>query len=159
MLQAQWEQRWLRHTNEPPDHRRAPAPASQQPTFTLKALKKHRYLLKHESSLLTQVRTGKIGLRAFLFEQRVPEVATPRCSCGEAPETAAHLVLSCRQLDQQREGLQRLLYPKALRSYRDFVDTTAEGESARTLVRWLLTTGRFLEFQLAERYRAEEVQV
>ena len=158
-LQAQWEQRWLQRTSDPPDYRRAPAPASQQPVFTLKALKKHRHLLKHESSLLTQIRTGKIGLRAFLFERRVPEATTPRCSCGEAPETAAHLVLSCQQLDQQREDLQMLLYPKALRSYRDFVNATAEGGSARTLVRWLLATGRFPEFRLAERYRAGEVQV
>jgi hypothetical protein len=41
----------------------------------------------------------------------VPEVATPRCPCGEAPETAAHLVLDCRQLDHQRDDLRQLLYP------------------------------------------------
>ena len=158
-LRAQWEQRWLQRTGDPPDYRRAPAPALYQPVFSPKALKKHRHLLKHESSLLTQIRTGKIGLRAFLFERRVPEATTPRCSCGEAPETAAHLVLSCQQLDRQRGDLQRLLYPKALRSYRDFVDATAEGGSARTLVRWLLATGRFPEFRLAERYRGEEAQV
>ena len=89
----------------------------------------------------------------------MPEAATPRYTCSKAPETAAHLVLSCHQLDRQREDLQRLLYPKALRSYRDFVDATAEGGSARTLVCWLLAIGRFPEFRLAERYRAEEVQV
>ena len=32
------------------------------------------YLSKAMSSLLVQIRMGKIGLRAFLFERRVPDV-------------------------------------------------------------------------------------
>jgi hypothetical protein len=82
--------------------------------FSYEALKKHRDLLKHESSLLTQIRTGKVGLRAFLFEHKVPEVATPRCPCGDAPETAAHLVLDCRDLAIQREDLRQRLSPRIL---------------------------------------------
>jgi hypothetical protein len=38
---------------------------------------KHAELKKHESSFLTQVRTGKVGLRAFLFQRKVPDVRTP----------------------------------------------------------------------------------
>lgn len=133
------------------------APAAL-PAPSADALKKHLLLRKHESSLLTQIRTGKVGLRAFLFERRVPEVATPRCPCGEAPETAAHLILDCRQLDQQRQALRQALYPRALRTFRDFAAATAEGKSARVLIRWLLSTGRFPQFRLAERYLAEELQ-
>ena len=88
----------------------------------------------------------------------MPEIATPRYPCGKAPETAAHLVLNCPHLDQQREELRQLMAPKAMRSYRDFAAATAEGKSAGKLVRWLLSTGRFPEFRLAERYRAEEVE-
>ena len=101
----------MQQAGRPPDRPRAPAPASQ-PVFSYDALKKHRDLLKHESSLLTQIRTGKVGLRAFLFERKVPEVATPRCPCGDAPETAAHLVLDCRDLTQQREDLRQSLSPR-----------------------------------------------
>ena len=36
---------------------------------------------------LVQARTGKIGLRAFLFERRVPDVMTPVCACGDGRET------------------------------------------------------------------------
>ena len=129
-----------------------------RPTFSYDALKKHHGLRKHESSLLTQIRTGKIGLRAFLFERKVPEVATPRCSCGEAPETAAHLVLDCRDLAQQREELRQIMSPRAMYTYRDFATATARKKSAHKLVRWLLSTGRFPEFRLAEQYRAEEVR-
>jgi hypothetical protein len=150
-----WKRRWMRNTGESPDHRRDNAPAAQ-PLFSYDALKKHRHLLKHESSLLTQIRTGKVGLRAFLFERKVPDVATPRCSCGEAPETAAHLVLDCPQLEYQRDNLRQSLHPIPLSTYRDFAAATAKGKSASKLVRWLLSTGRFPEFRLAERYKVEE---
>jgi hypothetical protein len=158
ILWVHWKRRWMQHPSEPPDRRPAPAPALLRPTFSYDALKKHHGLRKHESSLLTQIRTGKVGLRAFLFERKVPEVATPRCSCGEAPETAAHLVLDCQDLAQQREELRRTMAPRAMRTYRDFAAATARKKSAHKLVRWLLTTGRFPEYRLAERYRAETVQ-
>ena len=45
----------------------------------------------------------------------------------------------------------------ALRTYQDFVEATAHPLRARQITRWLLATGRFTEFRLAERYRAEEV--
>jgi hypothetical protein len=61
MLWVHWKRRWLQHPREPPGHRSAPAPASP-PVFSYDALKKHRHLLKHESSLFTQIRTGKVGL-------------------------------------------------------------------------------------------------
>jgi hypothetical protein len=150
ILWVHWKRRYLQHAGELPDRRRA--------IFSYDALKKHKDLRKHESSLLTQIRTGKVGLRAFLFERRVPEVAKPRCPCGEAPETAAHLALDCRDLAQQREELRRLLSPKPWQTYRDFVSATVKKKSAQTLVRWLLSMGRFPEFRLAERYRAEAAQ-
>ena len=156
ILWEHWKRRWTRNTGEL--HSRQDATPAAQPLFSYDALKKHQHLHKHESSLLTQIRTGKVGLRAFLFERKVPEVATPRCPCGEAPETAAHLVLDCQQLDHQRNYLRQLLHPAPLHTYRDFAAATAKGKSACKLVRWLLSTGRFPEFRLAERYRAEEAQ-
>ena len=35
-----------------------------------------------------QMRTGKIGLRAFLFERQVPDVMTPVCACGPGNSAA-----------------------------------------------------------------------
>jgi hypothetical protein len=94
----------MQEAGRPPDCPRAPAPVLQ-PVFSYDTLKKHYDLLKHESSLLTQICTGKVGLRAFLFEHKVPEVATPWYPYSDAPETAAHLVLDCCDLTQQREDL------------------------------------------------------
>ena len=54
--------------------------------------------------------------------------------------------------------LRRTIAPRALCTYRDFTAATSKKKSASQLVRWLLATGRFPEFRLAERYRAEAVQ-
>lgn len=70
----------------------------------------------------------------------------------------AHLALDCRDLAQQRDELRRLMSPRAMRTYRDFATATAKKKSAHTLVRWLLSTGRFPEFRLAEQYKAEADQ-
>jgi hypothetical protein len=43
-----------------------------------------------------------------------------------------------------------------MRTYRDFIEATTQPQRARQLVHWLLPTGRFPEFRLAERYRREE---
>jgi hypothetical protein len=147
----------MQNTSELLDHRKDNALAAY-PLFSYNALKKHRHLLKHESSLLIQICTGKVRLCAFLFERKVLEVAIPRCSYSEAPETAAHLVLNCLQLEHYRENLRQLLYPISLHTYCNFAAATAKGKSASKLVRWLLSTGRFPEFRLAKRYRAKEAR-
>jgi hypothetical protein len=48
--------------------------------------------------------------------------------------------------------------PKAMQTYRDFTLATERRKTARTLIRWLLSTGRFPEFRLAEQYREEADQ-
>jgi hypothetical protein len=157
ILWVHWQRRWQQHANRPPDRHRVPAPANR-PIFSYDVLKKHKDLRKHESSLLTQIRTGKVGLRAFLFERKVPSTVTPWCQCGVAPETAAHIALDCRNLTQQREELRQLMAPKAMRTYCDFTLATEKRKTARILIRWLLSTGRFPEFRLAEQYREEADQ-
>ena len=69
-----------------------------------------RNLYGYESSVLTQMRTGWTGLRAFLFECGVPEVPMPRCRCGAGErETAFHVVVRCSLLNrQQRRPSQRI---------------------------------------------------
>ena len=57
-------------------------------------------LSKVQSSILTQIRTGKVGLAAFLCKCQVPGFPTPACSCGAQWETAKHVILDCPQLQQ-----------------------------------------------------------
>jgi hypothetical protein len=58
-------------------------------------LKFHEGLRKAESSLAIQLRTGRNGLDAFLFQARVPSVPSPICSCGRGRQTAKHVLIFC----------------------------------------------------------------
>jgi ribonuclease HI len=47
-------------------------------------------LSKRESSVLVQLRMGKIELNDFLFTRKVPEVTSPACPCEERRQTVTH---------------------------------------------------------------------
>ena len=80
-----------------------------------KARKGHPHLRLYErtakayGSVICQARTGKIGLREFLFRCRVPTVTTPICPCGNGPQNVAHLLVDC--LHERSQPLRRLGYP------------------------------------------------
>ena len=106
-----------------------------------KKMAAHKGLTQAESSLLTQARTGKIGLRAFLFLRKVPAVTTPFCECGGEEETVRHLLEGCLvnmdALDlQRREGGPEELFERLRSGYR-----------VKPILRWLM--GKLPEFQLA----------
>jgi hypothetical protein len=152
-VERDWRRRWESGRAAARSQGRGSEPADLDPEFQgKKLLRKHKGLKKHESSLLIQVRTGKVGLRAFLFRRGVPEVNTPLCRCGEGEETPTHLTLFCPEFSDEREYLQGALAPQALRTTRDFAGATADPASAPLVVRWLLATGRFPEYRLARRY-------
>jgi len=132
-----------------------PTTLADQAIFGPKALKKHQGLRKHESSVLTQIRTGRIGLRAFLFQARVPDIVTPLCRCGNEPETPAHVILRCPELNEEREQL-RSRTERPLRTHQDLAEATESPKTAGTIVRWLLATGRLPEFRLAIRLTRRE---
>jgi hypothetical protein len=137
--------------------RRLLEPADADPGFSPKTLKRYSDLRKHESSLLVQARTGKIGLRAFLFQRQVPDVATPLCQCGEGRETAEHVVCYCLRWREQRAALEGRL-GRALRTRRDFHTALSDAKEAGVVIRWLLSTGRIQEFRLARRLYTREEQ-
>ena len=67
-------------------------------------VKLHAGLSKELSSLLMQMRTGKIGLRQFLFERRVPGIEYGRCECRQINQTVKHVLLNCRRYNKERRG-------------------------------------------------------
>jgi hypothetical protein len=116
----EWKNRWQREVGRSRARHRGRAEELADEPPTKERLKLHDGLQKAESSLLIQMRTGKIGLRAFLFERQVPDVMTPVCACGDGRETARHVAAYC-----QLEEITRRELPYAMRTHRDF-DTAAK---------------------------------
>jgi hypothetical protein len=114
-IHREWHERWEKeHRRSRTRHGRLPSqPADKSPSD--EPLQLHKGLRKAESSLLIQMRTGKIGLRAFLFDRGVPEVPTPICRCGQGRETAAHVAVYCPE-----ESFSRRSLPFAMRTCQDF---------------------------------------
>jgi Reverse transcriptase (RNA-dependent DNA polymerase) len=106
-----------------------------------KHLRRHKKLRKEESSLLVQARTGRIGLRKFLFLRRVPSIATPYCECGGEEETVRHVVDGCITNPEAYE-LQRKEGPTEL-----LIRRLQEGDRVQPILRWLM--GRLPEYRLA----------
>jgi hypothetical protein len=139
----------LADTQRPRRHKEAADLYTLEPPA--QPLQAHGGLTKAKSSLLTQSRTGAIGLRGFLFKRRVPGVPTPLCHCGKAPETVAHMVLKCSdpKLEDGRPQLRdRHALMKALGNRLD----------AARIVAWLLKLGRLQEYRLAVELEQEEAE-
>jgi hypothetical protein len=76
-------------------------------------------LYKHQASVLMQVRTECVGMADFLFQRHVPDVPTPLCSCGKAPETLEHVLLHCNEIAEKREIMRQRVALIALRIRRN----------------------------------------
>ena len=91
---------------------RGVVPENTPPTKQM--LKLHEGLRKAESALLTQARTGRIGLAKFLYERSVPGFTTATCQCRAGHETPRHMALFCTYEANRRHYLhtgQRRTYP------------------------------------------------
>jgi hypothetical protein len=149
-LEHKWKTRWQRRATTAQRQRLGRYAEPAEEGFPAgDPLAKHKGLLKHESSVLIQLRTGKIGLNSFLHRRHVPDVPSPLCSCGSAPETPCHIAVDCPLTATARDRLAASLAPRALRSYRDFAAALRDPDGAQTIARWFLKLNRLKEFRLA----------
>jgi hypothetical protein len=63
----------------------------------IKVLKLHEGLNKAESLLAIQLKTGIIGLDAFLFWARFPSLTSLLRSCNRGQQRAKHVLIFCSQ--------------------------------------------------------------
>ena len=48
------------------------------------------------------MRTGKIGLKAFLYSRRVSGLKDKQCECGSQKETIRHIPIECKLFHKRR---------------------------------------------------------
>ena len=149
-LCRQWKQRWEAG-------RRQGRRAADQPlekAFQGGHLRLYHGLKKAHSSILCQARTGKIGLKAFLFQRGVPGVTTPICPCGEGPQTPEHLFSEC--LDPRSTPLRAMGYTSPGRVREALSDTKTVAKVARALIQsgWLEEFRLFLKLDFQEALEA-----
>ncbi len=96
-LLHRWKRRW---TGRPPGWNLLGVGPPRR-----KAVKLHAQLRKAESSIITQIRTGRNGLAAFLNKRRVQDFPSPICPCGQARETAKHVIVHCSRFTERRAAL------------------------------------------------------
>lgn len=95
-MKDEWTRLWARQRGAKPTKR-----IIEQPTK--KILTYWSGLRKATTSVLIQLRTGKIGLNHYL--SRIKRRETARCSCNLGAQTPRHVVLICPLLQDLRKAM------------------------------------------------------
>ena len=113
-------------------------------------LRLYQGLTKARCSILTQLRTGKTGLAAFLHRRRVPGVGS-HAAPVQGAETPKHILLHCERFQDARAELEG-----SGRVDIKYLLCTGEGagEGARKLSLWWLRHGVLQQFSLARALKA-----
>ncbi len=136
-LEKGWEERWTAYLQSiPAGRRRSPA----QVVANRNQSDIHKGLPKATSALITQIRTEKIGLNAFLSDRKVPGYS-PTCPCGWQRQTAKHIIMDCALYQEERDEL----FAKVGTNYQQMLVTT---RGCRLAAQFLQRTGLLAQFQL-----------
>ena len=91
-----WAQKWATCTTNRTTHKINKKPSKD-------VLQKFRQMSRPESSVIIQARTGKIGLRDYLY--KINSASSPECSCGYRRQTVHHTLLECPGFNELREEM------------------------------------------------------
>jgi len=138
MTNKSWEKRWTAYLRQLPANG-SRTPAQEETKGNRSRL--HTGLSKPMSSLITQIRTEKIGLNAFLADRYVPG-RIPTCDCGSERQTAKHIIMFCPKFATRRP---QLFQNAGTRDYKQMLATTRGAKAAAEFVQ---QTGLLQQFQL-----------
>jgi hypothetical protein len=89
----------------------------------------------------------------FLFRRHVPDILSPLCSCGHAPEIPEHVLLRCSRTEDDRQEIRQKIASIALRTRKNLAQLTIK--YPKLTAEWLLRIGRFSLYDKAQRLQKE----
>jgi hypothetical protein len=104
---------------------------------------------KHEALVLMQAWTKCVKIAEFLFRRHIPDVPSPLCSCGRAPETPEHVLLYCPETKKNRQNTRKKIAFIALRIRRNLAQLLTK--HPKLITEWLLRIRKFLLYNKAQR--------
>ena len=131
----EWEKMWAKERTSRPTRRLIEVP-------TKKTLEYWSGLRKATASILMQLRTGRIGLNAYLHCINRRESA--RCDCDLGNQTVIHVLLECPLHQDERDRMRSALSDQGIALHQDELLTRPE---ARTIVaEFMIKTGLLGQF-------------
>ena len=118
-----------------------------QPTPSRSIQILHKSVKRSKSSLITQMRTGKTGLKAFLYSRRVSGLKDEQCECGSRKETVRHTLIESKLFHKRRRGWwkkERAESPTGAISYTDMLTMPGYVSKAADFMR---STGLIGQYQ------------
>jgi hypothetical protein len=127
------------------------------PTPTRKVLRVHQDLHRALSTIIVQMRTGKIGLRHYLYQRGVPDVPNSDCQCGRATQSVRHILLACPTFSGLREEIfgGRSGGPEGEGSVKKILNTP---KLAIQAAKFMLRTGLLGQFGAVRREEIDEAE-
>ena len=130
---------WAKEATSRPTKRLIEAP-------TKKTLEYWSGLRKATGSILMQLRTGRIGLGAYL--NRINRRETARCDCDLGSQTVTHVLLECPLHQDERDWMRSALSDKGITLSRDELLTRPEARTA--VAEFMVKTGLLGQFQTVD---------
>jgi len=106
--------------------------------------KLHEGLTRPQISLATLLRTEVVGFNAFLYKQKVPEITSPGCPCGESYQNARYIVMDC---PLHEEGREEMFTEAGTRNYSMLMN---EPKGVKACVKWVMKKRLLAQFSFAQ---------
>jgi hypothetical protein len=132
----EWESVWTSEKTGRPTKRLIEAP-------TKKTLEYWTGLRKATASILMQLRTGRVGLNAYLA--RINRCESAQCDCELGNQTVSHVLLECPLHQDERDWMRNVLSEQGIALRRDELLTRPEART--TVAEFMVKTGLLGQFQ------------
>jgi ribonuclease HI len=136
---AEWERSWVTEKTSRPTKRLIELP-------TKKTLEYWSDLRKATASILMQLRTGRIGLAAYLH--RINRRESARCGCDLGNQTVSHILLECPLLQDERDWMRNALSDRGVALRLD--ELLARPEARAIVAEFMIRTNLLEQFQAVD---------